>query len=355
MLRIDLDEATSFYRVGIYGEPGTGKTSIGATAPDPLFILSERNGIPHIRKSAARVGRKVAGVVFVERFHDYRLILRALKQSIGKPRLVIPGTTPADPPAYSGRWPKTLVIDHVTDAARLCTLEIRGTVQKNSKGDQKLDRDGLPREADAYWRHLVDRMTALITGFRDLPCHIVFLAHQKNEKVKRGIGRHAPVDIHAKPMLPTEDLVRVFVGSVNVVGQTFRRVEGGRLVWGISTGSADNVVSKPLPPLRTREVPDLTDWFDRLDAEAREGRVATEIEGDLLDADAYDEDPKGDAPVDLDTPDDDATDHAPDDDGTDDDGAEGYFASKPAEKPARTERVERDGDGDDFDPSWGES
>lgn len=331
MLKIDLTEPSTFYRVGIYGDPGTGKTTIATSAPDVLHLLTERNGVAHIRRAQAQMGRRVRGVILIEKFNDLRVVLAALIRSDRSKPLVIPG---ADGPAYEGPWPKSVAIDHLTDVARLLTEEIREQVRSKG-GELKTDREGLPKEADGYWRVFIDRMIKLITSFRDLPMHVIFLAHAKEEKKTTGAGKNRETIVKTRPALPSDDVQRVFVGSVNVVGVTFRRIENGKPRWGIATLTSDLVVSKPLPPLRAQETPDLSDWFRRLDEDGRSTTHATAVEGEILDAQLYDESPVSD---------DGPTPPRFGDDGSDDAGAEEFFRGTKSTTSDAPQRAQNSGD-----------
>lgn len=338
MEAIDLNAPTEWYRVLLYGDPGTGKTTMGASAPRPLYLLTERNGAPHVAKAVARTGRPIAGALFIGSFRDFRRVIKALitydHEAGGN--LVIPAEQKGAPPVYDGPYPGSIVIDHLADVIRLCTDEIRAQV-KAKGGDVKLDREGLPREADGYWRVLIERMTGLVTSFRDLPLHVVFLAHAKYEKESK--GRNQPAIIKTRPNVPTQELQRLITGSVNVIGVTFRRIDGGRPRWGVATMTSDLVVSKPFPPLKATETTDLSDWFARLDAD----RGGVELQGTILDAADYDEHPdrledpadlEGEAERKRERLEQIARDFNPEDDGSDDAGAEAHFAATGDDEPA---------------------
>jgi hypothetical protein len=328
--RANLTTPDPHYNVLIYGEPGTGKTTIGATAPEPLVLLSEENGLAHLRKAELLHKRRVAGVIVIEEFSDFRHVLREIHRSDRSKPLTIPGTNKGDEPLYQGPWPRSIVVDQLTDVVRLCGDEIRALTARSKDGGKRTDRDGLPKDVDGYWRVFIERMTGLIVTLRDLPFHTIFLSHAKIQKVKPR-NRSEPETTTIRPHLPTEDLPRLLVGAVNVVGVTYRRIHKGRPQWGVATITSDSTMSKPLPPLRARENTDLSDWFRRLREDAALGDGgATQIEGFALEPDDETFGDDGDRD-DLDLPQGDkATDReaAPkDDDGTDDDGAEGYFAA----------------------------
>ncbi len=73
MERLDTVEADQWINVGLYGPSGTGKTNFGVTASGlgpVLFLLSERQGMAHIREATKRLGCTLPRVLSVSVFTD---------------------------------------------------------------------------------------------------------------------------------------------------------------------------------------------------------------------------------------------------------------------------------------------
>ena len=83
MQRIDDSPEEEFWKIAICGKPGTGKTSLGVSAPDPLILLSERQGLPHVKQAAARQGKKVPPTLYMQRITDFKAVLKALNAPRG--------------------------------------------------------------------------------------------------------------------------------------------------------------------------------------------------------------------------------------------------------------------------------
>lgn len=274
MLRIDDRADEDHFKALIYGAPGTGKTSFGVSAPDPLILLSERQGMRHIRDAASRMGRPVPPVLYMQSLEDYRSVIRTLRApraADGSFRVV--GKDGAEILALD-RWPQTIVIDSLTDACRLVDEEV-----KRDAPPQKAS-DGLDKVTERHWAALRDRCEKLIRAFRDSPTHVVFLAHVddrlqgEGDEAQRWVG----------PSLIMRALPSFVIGAVNVAAITTRTIgkrdetdEDGerRIEYGIVTVGPGFMQLKPHRPLRDREVPDFSDWIARI----RQSESARKAEG----------------------------------------------------------------------------
>ena len=269
MLNLMLDEGPieELVKILVYGKPGTGKTTFGTSAPFPLILLSERQGLPHIRAAAKRLIRKICGILFMETLQDYRNVLRALNGDKNKPFVVIKKTNEADEGTVvftSAVWPESVVLDSLTDACDRVTAEIR------EQSPQTVGSDGLPVDSERYYQVLGDRITKLIRAFRDTPVHVVFLCQLDDKMVGETRDKDAEKTRVVAPSLPMRKLPDVAAAAVNVVGITYRRrgesVKDQDAVWlyGVATVGPDYMTIKPCRPLRDFEVPDAQSWINRV-------------------------------------------------------------------------------------------
>lgn len=256
MRRVDEDPTEKWVKAAIYGPPGTGKSDFGTSAPKPLILLSERQGIRTVRAAAARRGLPMPVVLAVESLQDLRDVLRALHGPRDKAFRVMSGTEVA----YEGEWPESVVLDSLTDACELVEAEIR----KESPPEKA--KDGLERWTERHWAALRDRCERLIRSFRDVPAHVVFLALQDDRTV--GEGEEAARVV--QPLLPMRALPSVLSAAVNVVGVTSRAIrdrgeDGQRqIAYEIRTVGPSHYMLKPYRPLRDLEEPDFAAWVERI-------------------------------------------------------------------------------------------
>ena len=129
----------------IYGAPGSGKTSLAATAPDPLFLDFERGAAASVRA----VGVDNVRILEVRDMEQVRNAYNYLA---------------------SGKHPfRTVVLDPVGELMRLCLNSVVG------KYSSRRQYDDLPSMAD--WNKALSDMIKLLTAFRSLPIHCVVTAH----------------------------------------------------------------------------------------------------------------------------------------------------------------------------------
>ena len=262
MKKLHEDDAESYVKALVYGQPGTGKTSFGVTAPKPLILLSERQGYTHVKQAAARLGRAVPPVLLIERAEDLRNVARGVHSASksGATELVVHDDSGTE--VYRGPMPETLVVDSITDAFRLLDEEIK------RDAPPKKGVDGLDVVSERYWNTLQDRGEKIIRGFRNLPCHVLFLALQDDKTVGEGDAAERIV----APSLPMRRMPSMLAAAVNVVGITTRAIrppregkkEQARVVFAVRTVGPSYYMLKPCRPLRDVEVPDFSSWVARL-------------------------------------------------------------------------------------------
>lgn len=233
-----------YLKACVYGPSGTGKTSLGVTAPKPLILLSETQGQLHIKQAALRLGVPEPETLHMDGLDDYRCVLRALHGDRSKPFKVtdMDGNT-----VLEGDWPETVVIDSLTDAARLIIKEIR-TISPPKPG-----KDGLPVDAQRFWNTLQDRLQNLILAFRNAPAHVLFLALADD----RMVGPDDQQQRSVAPDLPMRKLANFLAGNCNVMGYSYRaekrigdEVKTG---FGVMFSAGEAFLVKQCAPLRATE------------------------------------------------------------------------------------------------------
>jgi hypothetical protein len=146
MQRLDDSETEKYVKVLVYGKPGSGKTSFGETAPNPLILLTERQGMVHIRQAAVRNGRKTPPVFLCESIEDLKLALRALLGDKSKPFAIKRKTETGVETLFTlDKWPESVVLDSMTEIGRLLVQSIE------AQSPSRLGSDGLPTHTQNYW------------------------------------------------------------------------------------------------------------------------------------------------------------------------------------------------------------
>lgn len=266
MKRIDAEKNTH-YKVAVFGESGTGKTTLGTSAPKPLFLLSERQGLNSIREACARSGEPVPPVLFMESMADYGDVLRSIRVPTDGP-LVIRDKAGNELESFD-EWPETIVIDSLTDAMDKIKRELL------LQSPPKVQDDGLAEMTMRHWGALRDRCEKLVRAFRDVPFHVLFLALRKVKDGDANTSRFTGAD------LPMNALPGVLQACVNVAGMLRRdavpkldesgqpMVKDGRPLrdyrHSVQMRGPEHLVVKAPLVLDTYEVPDLGVWFEKLD------------------------------------------------------------------------------------------
>lgn len=218
----------------IYGPSGTGKTYLGASAPDPLFLLTERQAIPSIAAS-----NPDAKIVYIETADELR---KCVTEAMRK------GT-------IEGAKFTTIVLDSLTEAQRMLRDEIENSPKRKGNGAEGLSRQ--------EWGILADKTRALVRALRNLPFNVVCTALMEDRTDDQDVRRIAPLfqgqkTGHEIPQWFT--IIGALTRSVSK-GEEGEKLVARRLILDSST----NVLSKVTEPLEGVIInPDLTDIFDRI-------------------------------------------------------------------------------------------
>lgn len=199
-----------YLKVGLYGHPGTGKTTCAATAPGPVLVITrELNALAVIAKANPE-----AAVLLVSTVQEVRDVLDDLQ---AYPVLDFPFGT--------------VVLDGL--------LEIQNAI----KGEMQARTPGKTEFTFADWGMLGDKTMAVVTGFRALPCHLIvtMLAEESGDEGARTVG----------PALLGR-ASREVPSLLNAVGYTFKEPDParpGRIRYSVLMESSSRFVCKTLPGL----------------------------------------------------------------------------------------------------------
>ena len=238
-----------------YGDSGTGKTTLGVSAPSPLILLSETQGMASIKQAAKRQGLPVPRVVIVEEWGDYLTIWETLMKSAGSETVNIAGVEMA--------YPETVVIDSLTDAGNLLWEEI-DKIAPPADG-----KDGLPARGMRSWGAAKDRFEKMLLCYRDLPTHVLFLALRDDKDADEESGKSRSTN----PMLPVRSLASRVAAAVNLIAVTTRSSKKSRdpskkgsydTIYEVKTVGPEYMLTKEYEPLKHTEAPDFSDWVRRV-------------------------------------------------------------------------------------------
>lgn len=265
---LNTQEADNQHNLLVYGPSGTGKTSLGVSAPDPVILLSERQGYESVKSAAKRLNKPIPPTFWIQNRDALSTAIKVLRRGNTETlanlcdALLPKSEVEKAVTSLPYRKPQTVVIDSVTEMFNLISDDIDTTAPP------KLAKDGLPERTMRYWTVLGDRAHGFIRAARDLPFHVVMLALQEDKETGEGDEKARIV----QPMTPMRKIPAMLSSAVNAVGvsEVVRKRATGKqmeMKWQVKFASPSWMLTKPLRPLQDVETPDITDWFNRLAAE----------------------------------------------------------------------------------------
>lgn len=186
-----VSQAPELIKAIFYGKPGTGKTTLSGTFPKVVHL--------DIREKGTAVLKKVKGLksFSVETWDDLQDMYWYLKKE--------------------KHGFETLVIDTAGNAQMLA---VELAMKKHKKKGKPGDWGTMTQK---MWGDVASMCKELFLDFRDLPMHVVFIAHDKVFKVNEdeeendNLVKIAP---HMGPAL-SPSVASVLNAAVNVIGETF--------------------------------------------------------------------------------------------------------------------------------------
>ncbi len=173
-IRSTRELAWEYAKVVLYGPPGSGKTTMGATFPDALFLSAE-SGLLSIRD-------RDIDVWTIETWEDLEEAFQFLKTQNH---------------AY-----KSVVLDSLTEMQKKLHDHI---IRKFPT--KRRDYEDLMSQSD--WGYAIDRMRKMCRAFRDLDIHVVFIALDQVEITEE--------ETFVKPALSGKTLSDELMGWVDAV------------------------------------------------------------------------------------------------------------------------------------------
>ena len=206
--------ANKYLKAIIYGDYGTGKTTLAATAQDVkgmgdvIFADVEAGTMSIANRDDIDVVTVTKYRTFA-RFHDFlrtHCYLREKKDVDGLKELEAKWKCIEPSEIKKPKIYRTVVIDSLTEVQKLCMYQLLGIMPETVKLDAEVSQPEF-----AEWGKSAEMIRLLIRSFRNLPMNVIFICSQieTQDEVNR---------ISYKPALPGK-LAKEAQGFVDVVGR----------------------------------------------------------------------------------------------------------------------------------------
>lgn len=221
LMFVDAAEASNLYRVVLWAAGGQGKSVMAASAPAPIVVLSAD------RPGAYRFARK----------HHAGKDIREVR--------------------FAGADTLSLVYKYLRDEAsdvKTLVIDPWGNIYDRLVD---IEANGKDPQVEVYTR-VNRKLMAFLKALRDLPIHVVIVAHEKLNDGKSGDGK-------LYPALGGASLINKVIAEVDIVAHV-ERVPGetqDKDRWGAQLQPRGNLVTKDSTgALGDRRLGDLAEWFE---------------------------------------------------------------------------------------------
>lgn len=248
---VSLEDLPVYVKALVYAQPGVGKTYLGATAPDPVILLSEVEvSKPTLKLAAQKLG-VAPQIIVIESLDDVEASLDFLE---------------------SGQHDrKTLVLDSASDLNRFV---IRHMVREGMIRRSSHDPD-VPEMGD--WFRVEERMRHYLRRLRNIPMHVMVISLLTDVRE----------DMLVAPSLQPKRLMYDAAAYFNLVGQLVAKEtgsKGGEIKRELYVEPSQTRIAKnpgnTLPPII--ENPNLTDIFNTVVEQLAADRVLASLAGPPL-------------------------------------------------------------------------
>lgn len=205
-----LAEAKEWTNTLVYGDFGTGKTTLAASAEDvaemrDVLLLNVEAGERAIAHRHGIDAIDISNYAQFARTHEYlRLHCKARDagdiEYLKKLEGVVKGTIPETPKQY-----RTVILDSLTEIQKYCMYSLINVDLQSYVLDMEPDHP-----LYAQWNKSTEMIRLLVRTFRDLPMHVIMVC-------SRTQGQDEKKQFHSKPALPGK-LANEVQGFFDTVG-----------------------------------------------------------------------------------------------------------------------------------------
>lgn len=219
----------------VHGNSGSGKSTLCGTLPRPvLYAYTEPQGVVSFRRACPD-----GDTIHIRTVEDMRELLQTLRNG------------EHDENAGTLLGYRSLALDSLTEMQR----KIMDQYVSRADGGEKSGE----RISISQWGEIIDRTAQLVRSFRDLPLHFVITCLS----AEHFVGSEDDSKRVVRPELAGRSLPNTLAQFFNLVGYAYTRNTEEGIDFRVLLGGNVDFLTKGMPGLAYREVPDVSYWIER--------------------------------------------------------------------------------------------